>query len=263
MKFLLGLFILSGSYCSPLFAGDSASLFIPVESARFLTTDNLGNAYLIREDNSLIRYNEQGDSTGFYSSVKLGKLSWVDVTNPLMILLLYPQLSSIVLLDNMLSPKSTLDLKPLGLHQITAAGLSADGGIWIYDENNGKLLKINEQLERVTESNDLRQEIGFLPEVHSLVEYERKVYLCDPVNGLFIFDRNGVFLNKIELYGISRLQAVGNQFVWLQNNTLLRYDRQSFKTKRLELPYPDAVDARVGRDGLYILTPEGLFIQGR
>ena len=31
---------------------------------RFMTVDELGNVYVVRNDNTLMRYNENGDSTG-------------------------------------------------------------------------------------------------------------------------------------------------------------------------------------------------------
>ncbi|MEP6930271.1 MAG: hypothetical protein ABI850_09670, partial [Flavobacterium sp.] len=60
-------------------------------------TDELGNIYAIYTDNTLVRYNEKGDSTGFYRSALNGDIGSVDVTNPLRILLYYPSFNKVVL----------------------------------------------------------------------------------------------------------------------------------------------------------------------
>src|ERR1700754_3885044 len=72
---------------------------IPADHARFMTTDELGNVYLVRQDNGLIRYNNNGDSTGNFRSIQNGDLEWIDATNPLRILLYYPAFSKVILLD--------------------------------------------------------------------------------------------------------------------------------------------------------------------
>src|SRR5882757_5717359 len=75
---------------------------IPI-SARSLASDELGNVYVVKNDNSLIRYSQNGDSTAFYKSISNGDITTVDASNPLRVLLYYAPFSKVVVLDRMLA----------------------------------------------------------------------------------------------------------------------------------------------------------------
>lgn len=234
---------------------------VPFKAARLMTTDELGNIYVVNEENALVRINENGDSTGNFRSVQNGDLLWVDATNPLRILLSYPQYAKVILLDNMLSPKHELDLKKMQLFNIPALGLSADGRLWVYDYNQARLRKINDRMEQDAESNDLRMEAGTVPQPASLLEHQGRVYLCDSLQGIFTFDRFGNYLSTLALLGVPRLQAVGSQLLYLQEGAIQVYDTKSLQAGVIELPDTTRlIDARVGRNRIYLLFPDRLDI---
>ena len=108
--------------------------------------DNLDNLYIVSSNGQVRKFNSSGDSTGLYNQVRnFGQLSSIDVSNPLKLLLFYKDFSTIVTLDRYLSPISTIDLKRFSILQPVAVGLSYDNNIWVYDEYDHKLKKIDEQ----------------------------------------------------------------------------------------------------------------------
>ena len=54
----------------------------------FITTDNLGNCYAVR-GNILEKYDYKGTLLKTYSNKQYGKISFVDATNPLKLLVFY------------------------------------------------------------------------------------------------------------------------------------------------------------------------------
>lgn len=234
---------------------------IPVEDARLMTTDEMGNIYLVRGDNSLIRYSLDGDSTGNFRSIQNGDLTWIDATNPLRILLYYADFSKIILLDRMLSPKNDLDLKKLGIFNAPAVGISVDSRIWVYDFNNARLKKIDDQLNITNTSNDMRVESGTVPNPTCIVEREAKVYLCDAGNGIYTFDRFASYTNTLEIQGVTRMQAFGNQLVYRSGDTLKAYDLKTLSLKVIPLPpTSDLLDVRIERKRMYFLYKNKLDI---
>lgn len=234
---------------------------VPVADARLMTTDEMGNVYLVRGDNSLIRYSQDGDSTGNFRSIQNGDLSWIDATNPLRILLFYADFSKIILLDRMLTPKNELDLKTIGIFNAPAVGISVDGRIWVYDFNNARLKKIDDQLNATNTSNDMRIESGTVPEPTCMIEREGKVYLCDAEQGIYTFDRFASFINTLEIKGVSRMQAFGSQLVYRRGDTLNAYDLKSLSLKVIPLPHTaDLVDVRIERKRMYFLYANKLDI---
>lgn len=235
---------------------------IPVDHGRMISTDELGNVYLVKEDNSLVRYNQDGDSTGNFRSIQNGDLLWVDATNPLRILLYYPSFSKIILLDRMLTPKNELDLRKLNIFNAPAAGISADGRIWIYDFVNARLKKIDDQLNLSNTSNDMRIESQTVPRPTALLERDGKVYLCDSLNGIYTFDRFASYINTLEIKGVSRLQAFGSQLIYRNHDTLKAYDLKTLVLKTIPLPPPDQAltDVRIERNRMFFLYKNRLEI---
>lgn len=234
---------------------------ILVDNARMITTDELGNIYLVGNDNGLTRYDMNGDSTGNFRSVTNGDLLWVDATNPLRVLLYYPNFSKVILLDRMLSVKNELDLKKLSLFNPPAVGMSADGRIWVYDFQNARLKKIDDQLNLTHTGNDMRIESQTVPRPASLIEKEGKVYLCDPKNGLYTFDRFASYINTLEIKNVSRLQAFGSQLIYRNDDSLRAYDLKTLSLKTIPLPIQsDFIDVRIERSRLYFLYKEKLEI---
>ncbi len=234
---------------------------IQADNARLITTDELGNVYLVREDNALIRYNADGDSTGNFRSIQNGELMWVDATNPLRILLYYPTFSKVTLLDRMLSVKNELDLKKLNIYNPPAVGMSADGRIWVYDFVNAKLKKIDDQLNVINTSNDMRQESGTVPNPTALLERDTRVYLSDAANGIYTFDRFANYINTLEIKKVKELQAFGTQLIYQANDTLKAYDLKTLTLKAIPLPaQADFIDVRIERNRMYLLFTDRLDI---
>jgi hypothetical protein len=103
---------------------------IKVKSA-FFTTDNIGNIYTVNGD-QISKFSPNGDLLKIYSNKKLGKISSVDASNPLRIVVYYKDFARVVLLDSQLSENGegisleTLNLEQSDLHSITDYGCSTD-----------------------------------------------------------------------------------------------------------------------------------------
>lgn len=252
--FLKLLLLLCCSVASKTAVAQELLKTIPTEKARSITTDELGNVYLVREDNALIRYNADGDSTGNFRSIQNGDLQWVDATNPMRVLLYYPAFSRIILLDRMLSVKNELDLKKLSIFNAPAVGMSADGRIWIYDFVNARLKKLDDQLNITNTGNDMRQESQTVPRPTALLERDGRVYVCDPVHGIYTFDRFASYLNTLEIKEVKQLQAFGTQLIYRDQDTLKSYDVKTLSFKSIGLPAtPDFMEARMERNRMYFL----------
>lgn len=225
-----------------------------------MTVDETGNAYVVTNNNVLVRYNEQGDSANSYRSVQNGDIGFVDALNPLRILVYYPAYAKVVVLDRMLALKNELDLRRQNLFNTPALAASADGNIWAYDQFNARLKKINDQLEIVTQSNDLRQETQSVPSVSFLTERNWKVYMCDTANGIYTFDRYGNYVNTLAIYKVKKLQALGSRLIYRANDTLFAWDMDKVKSEALILPHKEwgIVDAALVRDTLYVLYADRL-----
>ncbi len=253
--------ILSFLIPAPLRAHETLQLLrtIPMD-ARLMTVDETGNVYVVRSNNSLVKFSARGDSLSFFRSVQNGDIGAVDATNPLRVIVSYPAYGKVVLLDRMLAQKNELNLRQLNLYTGSVVAASADGNLWVYDRFNARLKKIDEQLNEIAQSNDLRLELERAPDPAFMLERDWKVFISDTVRGLYTFDRYGNYINTIPLRGIRYLQVFESRLFYRSRDTLYSWDMNKVSGSHLKLPASPTklINAAVVRDVLYILYGDRL-----
>nr|MBP6456006.1 hypothetical protein [Chitinophagaceae bacterium] len=224
----------------------------------FICTDYLGNIYVVRNKNFIVKYNKNGDSISNFNAIQRGKISQIDATNPMKTLVYFANFSQILVLDNMLSLKNTINLKKINRFNIPCIANSTDGNIWFYDPN-GELVKIDEDM-KISLQMPLRNILPFVLDPVYMIEQNRNLYICDTSKGVFAFDRFGFYQYKLNIK-TNMLQVFEKQFVYVDNNFIKVYDSQLFTEKALEIPYPDDVlNIRIERDNVFILRKESFDI---
>ncbi|KAA9041701.1 hypothetical protein FW778_06685 [Ginsengibacter hankyongi] len=203
------------------------------------TVDNLGELYIINTDNQLKKYDEQGDSIGVFNQVtKFGKLSYVEAQNPWKAILFYKNYSTIVLLDKYLNVLSSINLRKQNIFQVNALTTSYDNNIWLYDEQDNKLKKLDDSGNKLFETVDFRLLFDSVPSPQKIIDSNGFVYLYDPEKGLYIFDYYGSFKSKLPFLHWTDITVIDKQIYGFDEENLYRYSP----------PFPDAKK--------YILSPE-------
>ena len=230
---------------------------IPVQRGYF-TTDPIGNIYLVRDNNFIVKYNSNGDSLAVFNDISSGNITLIDATNPLLVLVFYSGFSQIRILDNLLSEKNQLDLKRIGLFNIPAIANSMDGNIWIYDPV-GELKKIDDRLE-VVQSYPLRNMVDFVVNPCHMVENERILYMTDSTEGILQFDRYG-FYQTVYRFITQETEVMNDYIVYYKSGELISYNKKTLRELRIELPRPaNIINARLEKELVYILRPDKLEI---
>jgi len=201
--------------------------------------DNLDNVYVLASTDQLKKYNAAGDSVAVFNNVKkFGKLSTIDVSNPLKVLLYYKDFSTIVVLDRLLAIRNTIDLRKQNIFQVNAIAQSYDNNIWLYDEGDSKLKKIDDNGKVLLETVDFRQLFSEAPLVENICDQEGFVYLYDPRQSVFVFDYYGALRNKILISGWQDFKVAGKFIFGINNDTLHRYEINTFRVDDEKLPGP-------------------------
>jgi len=230
--------------------------------ARMMSVDELGNVYVVHLNNALVRYSPTGDSNAFFLDIHNGDLTFIDVVNPLRILLYYPNFGRAVVLDRMLSVKNTLDLRSNSIATISSIASSADGNIWVYDRFNARLKKVDEQMREILQSNDLRMELQQVFNSNYMLEKNWKVYLLDSIKGIFVFDRYGNYIQQYQLPQIAKFQAVEQGIVYRKEDTLTTLHWDMIQETKMAIPKKESpiIDAQLSGDYLYVLHKDRLCI---
>jgi hypothetical protein len=227
--------------------------------AKLFTTDAIGNIYVVTRNNSLVKYNANGDSLAVFNEVRQGKITQVDATNPLRILVYFSNYGQILILDNMLTLKSILKLPQIGLQNIRCIANSVDSKIWIYDPFEARLLKVDDKLNTQF-SIPMRNILETPLDPIYMVEQDRNLYVVDSTLGIFKFDLFG-FYNTSYLFNTNEVQCFKSDIVYWNKTVLVSYNTQTLYEKKLLLPsISDVLQVRVERNKVYIRSSNSIQI---
>ncbi|MFZ9386473.1 MAG: hypothetical protein ACO25B_01205 [Chitinophagaceae bacterium] len=203
------------------------------------TVDNLDNLYLLNSRNQVKKFNSNGDSVAVFNDIrKYGQATLIDVSNPLKVLLYYRDFATVVMLDRFLNAVNTVDLRKAGVLQARTVGQSYDNKIWVYDEFEAKLKKIDEDGKLLLETADFRMILGQAITPVKISDENKYVYLYDPARGVYVFDYYGALKNGILIQQWQNFKVSGKYIFGSKEDTLNRYEISSFRVDDWKLPEP-------------------------
>lgn len=174
--------------------------------------DNLGNIYTITENNQIKKFNSNLDSIAIYNdSKRFGNIYSIDATNPFKLLLYYKDYATIVMLDKQLNYKNSIALREHNIQQASAISLGYDNQIWVFDEVENKLKKLDENGNQLFETVDFRLLFNehFTPQ--SIIDADGTLFLYHSNAGWKLFDYYGAFKKQYPLLDWQDVQVLNYQ----------------------------------------------------
>jgi len=229
----------------------------------YFNVDNLDNIYLVTAGNQLKKLNANGDSVAVYNDVKrYGNPSSIDVTNPMKVLLYYKNFSTVVVLDRQLNSRNSINFRKQNIFTVKAIATSYDNNIWLFDEQELKLRKIDDEGKALMETNDWRQLFDSIPLPTQIIDRGNFVYLYDPEKGFYIFDYYGAFKNKLAFLNWNNVEVSGQTMYGFSGDNLYSYQLNSLTLKEYRLPgfFKGYVAIKAINGKVYVLREDRLDI---
>jgi hypothetical protein len=203
----------------------------------YFKPDDLGNIFALTLNGQLKKYNAAHDSMGVFNDVRrYGRLHSISSGNALRTLLYFKEYRTLLILDRLMQVVNKIDLRKANAFQASLAALGYDNSIWIFDEQDSKVKKINEEGSLLFETADLRIVLGEAIAPNTLFDLGGLLYLYDPQKGLFIFDYYGGLKKKIALLDWKAVQPLGKNIAGIKNGKLMLYTPDMIDLKESELP---------------------------
>ena len=211
-------------------------LFSIEKDADFVSADILGNIYIVK-GSELIKYNEKGSICCTFSNRNYGAITSIDARDPLRVLLFYKPFGIVLLLDNNLAEQSKIELRNLDIHDPLLVCSSEIQGIWVYDNATTRLYKFNDQLQAVSLSNDLRQDV--MNNINPVLMMESDYWLViQDVSRLLVFDKMGNYFKSIVLLKAEKGQLIHDEWFYASNGKLMRLNLRNGNLSEVALPFP-------------------------
>lgn len=218
------IFIFFGTLFFSFFQETKPSRIVIKANFEQFTIDNIGNIYTLH-DEEIVKYLPTGKLFARYSNLKLGKINFVDATNPLKVMLYYKDFQQLVFLDNQLSVNSNeVSLENLGYEQTELACAGTNNSFWIYDRKNNELLRFNENSKKICSTGNLKQILKADLNTNFMREYNGFLYLNCPEQGVFVFDFYGAFSKLIPLKDLRGFRVDEEIIYYRRDSTLCSYN---------------------------------------
>jgi len=230
------------------------------------TVDALGNIYILNSANQLKKIGPDGDSMAVFNDVRrFGKITSVDATNPLKILVYYREFTTIIELDRFLNIVNTIDLRKQNILQAKAVGLAYDNNVWVFDELDAVLKRIGDDGSLVSQTTDFRQLFDSVPDPTVIRDQGGYVYLYDPAKGVYIFDHYGALKTHLDLRGWEDFDVIGTSLLGRDDRDLFRYQPGTLDMQQQPIPaaYRDALRIHITPTVVYVLKKTGLEVWSR
>ena len=225
--------------------------------------DALENIYLLTAGYQLKKLSPRGDSLAVFNNVrKYGNPSYIDVSNPLKILVYYKSYSTVAVLDRFLTVRNTINFRKENIFSVKAIATTYDNNIWIFDEQDYKLKKIDDDGKLLQESIDMRLLVDSVPSPSRIIDSDNFVFLYDEAKGFFIFDYYGALRNNLRFNGWQNTAIAGNTMYGFSADTLYTYALNTVQLKKYPLPrfLQGNTTIKAINNKVYLLKPEGLEI---
>ncbi len=204
--------------------------------ADFFTTDNQSNIYVVKA-NELTKYDKKGKMIYNYSNKNFGNIDFVDASNMLRLLVFYKNFSQILFLDNTLSLNGEpVSLDKFGFQQTQLICSSINNGLWLYNQQNMELVRLDQALEKTQQTGNLSVLLNVELQPNYLMEYDNKVYLNNPSTGILIFDIYGTYYKTMPIKNVKYFQPIGNLVYFISDNKVKAYNSKTTEEIQFEMP---------------------------
>ncbi len=246
--------------CVSFTADDTLKNLYTIKSkADFFTTDNFGNTYLVKAD-EIRKYNPQGDLLKMFSAKSLGKITSVDASNPLRVLVFYKDFASVLFVDDLLSQNGdVINLLDLSLEQSDVVCNSFNNGLWLFNRQNTNLVRLDDDLHTKVNTGNLNNLLGITLKPNFLLEYDGYIYLNNPAEGILVFDIYGTYFKTITLKNLSHFQVKENLLLYFLGGELKSYNLKLLT--EATMTFKDATDIRVEKENYYLFYKDSTCVK--
>ncbi|GAB2499598.1 hypothetical protein [Algoriphagus taiwanensis] len=207
---------------APLFTNPSVE--IPLEYLDLVSLDTRDQIFASNTSGDVYLFDKNGKQLNLFSPVNQGRLHQLEASWTVNIFTFSADLQEYRILDRFLNELSNKQLFSSGINLPKAATLGNNNIIWAWDESDLSLKSLNYQQNQIIQS----QPLNLILESENLTvteirEFKNRLFMNVPESGIFIFDNQGNFLQKVNLKLDQRLCFHRENLFWVEGNKLKMY----------------------------------------
>jgi hypothetical protein len=188
----------------------------------FYSEDALGNKYFLTHG-ELIKKEISGEQSS-YTNRQFGADMYVDVSDPLNILVFFKDFGHTVFLDKNLSVKNSFSFRQLQINlQPTMVCSSSKNGFWAWYSDLFQLVRFDNSIIQQAKSDDMSMQQYIPGIVTFMLENNDKLFMATD-KGIWVFDQHANYLFSIPGIKVDFFQVNGQKIIYRKANNLHVYD---------------------------------------
>lgn len=213
--------------------------------------DNFKNTYFLKDR---VLHKEGEDGNFVYNALQLGRITTVDLINPLKVVIFFQDTNTVVLLDNKLNEIERINFNNLRQFlNVSSATNAGSNSLWVFNMDTQQLELYNYRAKMQT--------VVSQPLPGKLLSQASNFNYCFTLTEkkLRAFNVYGSLLNEAPSDGYDRIVQLNENLVALKENSLYyipdfakRNEESLRETVKLELPEMTIKDLQLSNDFLYI-----------
>jgi hypothetical protein len=199
-----------------------------VRGAVDATSDFSGNLYVSDEHGTILKFDMNGILKLSYSGSYISPIYSLDVSHTSKIFGFYRDNQAYFILDRFLNPVSESLLNNSIVGYATETAYSADNNIWIFDQSDLSLKKIdllNDVLITVISMPFDFNNNGW--DIQQIEEYQNRLYLYNSSKDIYVFDNLGNYIKELNIQPDCKFWFAGSSMIYKQGNGIFKIDLYS------------------------------------
>lgn len=187
-----------------------------LDADEFIGIDNLEHVYYIKSN---VLYKKTTSKIHSFSNLHLGKITSVDIINPLKIVVFYKDFNSVIIVDDKLNELTgVIDFNSTLLKNISYVSTATESNLWLYSEDDNRLEIFNYISNKVIFSKQLENDFQYQfasSNYHNFWLISNKKILQ--------YNEYGSYIKSFNIENIIKLVSYRNILIYQTKNGLFQY----------------------------------------
>jgi transposase-like protein len=211
---------------------------VKVKQPVSISTDRNNHIFTSDPQGNIHKYDSTGKLLHVFSPQKVARATLIEAWPTMQIFLFYRDLQAYTYLNRFLTDNrqtTGFDTDMVGFARV--ATVASDELIWVFDEADFSLKKLNAQTQQLTVSVPLNLVLTSAKyNINYMREYQNMLFVNDANSGILVFDNFGNYKKKLPFSGLSFFGFRGNELYYVNESGIHFFDLYTLATKSLPLP---------------------------
>jgi len=208
-----------------------------IDSPSNVSIDQSGNIYLATYDGNIVKYSPDFNDKQIFSPSRPNATTALEAWQGLRIFSFHEELQTYRLINRNLSLAEDYSFNPNIVGYAEIATTSFDNNLWVIDQTDFSLKKININTGEVESSSRLNLLLD--PdnyEIHHCREYQNRLFISTRNKGILIFDSFGTYLKNYNYPGIDYFNFDKDNIYFIRDNQLVFINLYDETVRSIDLP---------------------------